>query len=260
VDGVVYGHESFETAGMPQTEVIPGDTSYVIAEDGQGGTLASRCSYAAGVPSGSTVRRVASVNRDQIPRPRALNDFDFLNNPTGAYEVQEDDLLIIEAETAGLDYNSRLLGMLDLHQVLLHPASQPLPFGNGKSSGEGGQSLNYTVLGAITSDLKLISWATWEGGGQLTANLVDRCVVNAHIQNRTELTLLWRDISGASLIGTLDSNPIASAYLEYFDAARGTTYVPTVDPIHRFEDFPDPLTEDEISLTNRLADLVVRNS
>lgn len=260
VNGAVYGHESFDASGMPQTEVIPGDTSYAIAEDGQGGTLASKCSYTAGVPSGSTVKKVVSVNRDQIPRPRALNDFDFLDNPTGVYEVQEGDVLIVEAEADRVPYGSKLLEMIDRHQVLLHPAGQPLPFASGEGTNDGGPSVNYTILGAITPDLRLISWPTWEGGGQSTANLVDRCVVSANIQNRTELTMLWRDMGGGSLIGLLDSNPIASAYIEHFDAVRGTSYVPTLDPIHRFEEFAEPLTDEEIDHANRLADFMIRQS
>jgi hypothetical protein len=254
--GDVEHHESFDPTGTPTVEVVAGEESYVTTTDATGETIVHEVmGHHANVPSGSIVKKIATVERNQVPRPRSLGDASFLNEPVGGYEVGENDLLVVEADVFGLHRGSKILETAGRDGIMIVPANQPLPFSNGEGVIGDGRSLDYTIVGAITPELKFISWPGTYFGGRGTQDIIDLCVVNANIRNRLELGLLHDRVGGGSLIGQLDSIPGGQAYLRYFDATRGTNYVPTRDPIHRFVEFPEVLSDADIDLYHRLASL-----
>lgn len=243
-------HESFNVSELPRTEKLPGDETYVLYTDRKGRKEQENIQRGGMViESGSTIDAITTIESGEQLSPqqselkleyfRHRGDF----KEAAVYEPTEGDLLIVQANLMSVSIDSPIRELTDDNNILLLPAGAELPFEDGTTDGKSNEKIKYQPIGAITADMRLLSWPG-QYGHNSNDRLVDLCIVSAHIANRVEHALLVDEVGSGSLIGQVTSREALSAYLKHFDQTHGTQYFPEKEPRHRKDEFPEAVDED----------------
>ncbi len=243
-------HPSFDTAGKPSVEILPGTVGYVLATNSHGELAVHKADDSERIYSGSRVHEIVMTrdHRKQFgdyPDAKLTRDGRQVVNATRSYVVQPKDTLIINFDpTMGRhsDGIRDLVTRVSRNHITV-PASEPLPFITGKLRGTDDEKIKFGLAGVITAAGKLISWGSRDDAVGFR-DYVDDCVVNRDAQNSFEVALLSNKLGGNSLVGLVALQGVVANYLDHFDRTHRTRYVPSIDPIQRLNSLP-PLTEEQ---------------
>lgn len=248
-------HKSFDTAGLPEVEHLPGEHHFVVGQDANGqetgyGVLFNH----ANIPAGTRVVQIAPVQDRYHDDYRATATFLEYDEYQGtvydglevldrdhAYTPAPDDQLLVQVDEYTRNTNRRRNPDFPRGGIMLLPAHEPLPTVAELGFIDNDHTATYSVNGIVTQDDRLIVPNSLHGNA--SRRLTDLCIAAALADNSLEGALVRDAISfGVSLVGLVKIRPTQLAYLEYFDSQHGTNFTPTKDP--EYEDFP-PMTDEQ---------------
>jgi hypothetical protein len=256
---VIYDPNSFDISDAPQVEVLGGNGAYAIVTDRDGEVVGANVDTAH-LSSGAKLHTIVGVDQSDRAWSLPFVEPERLVSPTeygartledpinveSTYEIQEEDLLIVEVVgniSASLEHS--LADKVDKNGVLLVPATSRLPYLDEHVDNPS-KSTIFRLHGVITKDLRLLGFPHDGPGEPDSRKLVDRCIVLAHLQNNLEAALLMRAVAlsfSKNLQGSVVTDRAVNAYLRHFDRVQGTNYTPDKEPKDAYFKFPEMTTD-----------------
>jgi hypothetical protein len=235
--GEVECHESVDLANLPGVVHIgngEGHNNFVVYETEEGDEEAQELTRLAHtLPAGATILQVRSLaHYAGTSPPSFMRDEEvslYLGDDTLCYVPHSEEglLSIIQLNLGGI-CGELADPRFDDKGIALLPVSEPLPVLPDANLRKSTSNAQYNLLGFITSADKLVSWT---GPTYYTTQLVDWCVANTLRQNGLEAYLLENALpSEGHLVGLLNTDRSALAYLRFYDTKHKTHFVPEEDP------------------------------